>query len=912
MNIYNFMHRSIKFQITFIFALSTLIGYAQPGSIDTTFNITDVGSGAGPDFDILTTSIQNDGKIIIGGNFTSYDESFRLRIARLNTDGSLDTSFNPGTGADLSISTTTIQSDGKIIIGGDFTSYNGIAINRIARLNMDGSLDTSFNSGTGAISGVRIISIQSDGKIIIGGDFTSYNGTARSRIARLNTDGSLDTTFNSGTGPNSVLRAISIQSDGKIIIGGTFTSYNGTARNRIARLNTDGSLDVSFNPGTGVNNQLYTLSIQSDGKILIGGDFTSYNGTGRNRIARLNTDGSLDASFNIGTGASSFVLSTSLQGDGKIIIGGNFISFNGTARNRIARLNADGSLDASFNIGTGASSFVYSTSLQGDGKIIICGIFFSYNGTDRNGIARINTDGSLDTNFNPGTGANGIVQTISIQSDGKILIGGDFTSYNGTGRNGIARLNTDGSLDASFNIGTGASSFVYSTSLQGDGKIIIGGNFFSFNGTARNRIARLNADGSLDASFNPGTGANDVVQAISIQSDGKIIIGGVFTRFNGTVRNRITRLNTDGSLETSFNPGTGANGEVRAICIQSDGKSIIVGSFRFYNGTGRNRIARLHTDGSLDGSFNPGIGANNGVFTISIQSDGKFIIGGNFTSYNGTRKNRVTRILSVCNAPTVPTLTATSLVNCGVKSNTLSIASGNLNNATNWQWYIGSCGGNSAGTGASVSVDPLTTTTYYARGEGGCVTPSSCGIITITVNPVPTTPIIGGVSDFCPSSLATLNTGSYSGYQWSTGATTPAITVNTAGPYTVTVSNEFGCTDTASTLLAPCFLTLNLKAYLQGFYTGNGLMNAVLDPVNQPTTCDSIMVELHRSVAPFDVIFSLSGIISTSGTGTFPFAGSVYGSSYYIVVKHRNSLESWSKNPVLFDTSNVGYDFSVP
>ena len=211
------------------------------------------------------------------------------------TSGTIDLTFNPGAGATGSVETTSIQSDGKIIIGGNFPSYNGTARNRIARLNTDGTLDTSFNPGTGADNGgftnsVRTTSIQSDGKIIIGGTFTSYNGIARNNIARLNTDGTLDATFNPGTGADGGggVWTTSIQSDGKIIIGGFFTSYNGIARNRIARLNTDGALDTSFNPGAGANDNVKTTSIQSDGQLIIGGQFTSYDGIARNYIARIN------------------------------------------------------------------------------------------------------------------------------------------------------------------------------------------------------------------------------------------------------------------------------------------------------------------------------------------------------------------------------------------------------------------------------------------------------------------------------------------------------------------------------------------------------------------------------------------------------------------------------------------------
>lgn len=372
--------------------------------------------------------------------------------------GTLDPTFNPGTGANNYVLTTAIQSDGKIIIGGGFETYNGTAINRIARVNTDGSLDATFNVGTGVNNNVNTIAIQSDGKIIIGGFFATYNGTARNCIARLNTDGSLDATFNAGTGPNYAVQTAAIQNDGKIIIGGNFTSYNGTARNHIARINSDGSLDATFNPGTGTNNDVETTAIQSDGKILIGGHFATYNGTVINRIARINPDGSLDATFNVGTGANDVVYTTTIQSDGKIIIGGEFYTYNGTARNRIARLNTDGSLDFSFNVGTGANNYVWTTTIQSDGKIIIGGDFAIYNGTAINRIARINTDGSIDATFNPGTGANSFVFTTAIQSDGKIIIGGDYTDYNGINRNKVARIFACSALPAQPGILSGATT----------------------------------------------------------------------------------------------------------------------------------------------------------------------------------------------------------------------------------------------------------------------------------------------------------------------------------------------------------------------------------------------------------------------------------------------------------------------
>ncbi len=351
-----------------------------------------------------------------------------------------------------------------------------------------GSNDPFFNPGSGANNYLRTISIQSDGKIIIGGFFTSYDGIARNHIARLNVDGSLDDTFNPGTGANGIVNATVIQSDGKIIIAGSFSSYNGTTRNRVARLNTDGSLDDTFNQGTGADSEVAAMAIQNDDKVIIVGFFTSYDGVYRIFVARLNTDGGLDTTFVPGIDYDINPFATVIQSDGKILIGGN----NGSAINRITRLNTDGSLDASFNPGTGTDHHVMAISIQSDNKIIIGGAFTNYNGTNINRIARLNTDGSIDDSFNPGTGPDHIVYSLATQSDGKIIVGGVFDNYNGTARNSIARLNSDGSLDEGFNSGTGESfDYVWTTAIQSDGKIIIGGRFTSYNGKDRNRIARI-------------------------------------------------------------------------------------------------------------------------------------------------------------------------------------------------------------------------------------------------------------------------------------------------------------------------------------------------------------------------------------------------------------------------------------
>ncbi len=371
----------------------------------------------------------------------------------------------------------------------------------------DGGLDPSFNPGIGASSAVFAAALQPNGKVLIGGTFTSYNGTARTRIARVNPDGGLDTTFDPGSGATNDIYAVIVQPDGKVLIAGFFTLYNGTLRNRIARLNADGSLDTSFNPGFGPNFQVLTAALQPDGKILIGGSFTTYGGVTRNRIARVNSDGSLDAAFNPGVGADNAPRSIAIQPDGKVLIAGQFTSIDGSSRNRVARLNPDGSLDASFNPGSGADGPIYSVVRQPDGKVLIGGFFFAYNGIACSCIARLNADGSLDVGFDPGSGPNNQVDTLALQSDGRILLGGQFTLCNGVSRVRVARLETSGSVDASFNPGSGANSNVRNFCLQPDNAAIITGVFTVYNGASRSCIARIFGSSAPVAFCNPGTGS---------------------------------------------------------------------------------------------------------------------------------------------------------------------------------------------------------------------------------------------------------------------------------------------------------------------------------------------------------------------------------------------------------------------
>ena len=816
------------------------------GTMDGTFNI-----GVGSNDVVSSSIIQADGKILIGGAFTTYNNDTTCNhLARLNTDGTIDTTFHIGKGLNSEVYTIALQNDGKILIGGFFTYYDTINVNYICRLNSNGSLDTTFNYlGTGANHLVRKIGIQSDGRILVAGDFTNYNGTVINNFVRLNASGTVDGSFNTGTGPNNNVVSFTIQADSKIVIAGNFTSYNGTLSNYLARINANGTIDGSFNIGTGANNTVYSVGLQTDGKILIAGYFSMYNGISMYRLARLNTTGVLDNTFALLDGIAGNIYAMTLQNDGKILIGGTFTRYNNTTAKYITRINTDGSIDNQYKkYGTGANDYIQKIAIQSDDKILVGGQFSIYNDSLINRIVRINGDGSFDTSFHCGLGFNNVVIEILVQPDGKILIGGSFTSYNGVLASRLIRLNTDGTIDTSFNAGTGPNFGGCKMALQPDGKILIGGNFSSYNGTLINNFARLNANGTLDLTFNTGTGPDSMVNEISLQPDGKILIAGViFTSYNGININRFARINSNGSLDGSFITGTGPNSDISSIKIQSNGKILIAGSFDFYNGSFCKKIARLNTNGTIDPTFNVGLGANSSITSLIIQSDGKIIIGGCFSTYNGVNskqvavlnsngtmntsfnsgtgvgtscittmlmqsdhkiviagdflsynsigRNRIARIGGFCVIDNTPVSNHTL---CSGSTTSLIVSGlGTIN------WFAAPTSTNVLSTGIAFITPTLSVGnyTYYAE-SSICAVSGQRAAITVNVLSLPNI-LISSSSTACLGSSAIVVANGANTYTWNTGATTSSISVipSVSTIYSVSGTDINNCISTKTVVI---------------------------------------------------------------------------------------------------------------
>lgn len=717
---------------------NVVLRYNTNGTLDNTFD----GDGMAGLYGLTPRSmaVGSDGKIVVGGYVGSNND---YAVVRLNSDGTVDNTFDGDGRAVTAIGSTTdqinsvaIQADGKIVVAGN-TSNGSNYDWAIVRYNTNGSLDNTFD-GDGKLiitfgSGddeAKAVAIQSDGKIVVAGYGTIAN--AECAVARLNTDGTFDNTFDSDgkviTSINTLfeqLSSIIIQPDGKIVAGGA-AYIGGYTDLLLIRYNSNGSLDVSFDtdgyittPIGSFGDEINSLTIQADGKLVAAGyagagsyidSYTArfntngsldntYDGDGKKMVAlsasddqyvgvvmqsgkivavgyalltnfdiiitRYNSDGTLDNTFN-GTGQvnSSYggsneqLLSMAIQPNGKLVVAGTTTVTNNDFV--VARYNSDGSADNTFdgdgrvvtNLGSGNDQAL-AVAVQPDGKIIAAGYFNNGSNNDF-ALVRYNTDGSLDNTFSgdgiatTAIGASGDqINAIAIQPDGKIVAVG--TAFMANNDFAVARYNTDGTLDASFDgdgivtTAVGASTDqAYGVVLQPDGKIVVVGS--SSNDFA---VVRYNTDGSIDLTFDtdgkvttPIGASTDIATGVALQTNGKIVVGGYANM--GTVDFAVARYNTDGSLDATFD-GDGktttaiglSTDQANAIDIASDGKIILAG----YSNNGLNNdfaLVRYNTDGSPDLTFGVGGEATFDLYTGAADAAAAAKISGSLVYLGGT------------------------------------------------------------------------------------------------------------------------------------------------------------------------------------------------------------------------------------------------------------------------------------
>lgn len=617
----------------------SLLRFNPDGSLDNTFKSTEGKYG-----NIKQVQVDTDNKIYTVAGST---------ISRLNANGvpeSFSRSYNNSTIA------FKVDGNGNIIIG----AYGPEREQQVFKINPVNYPASGYNPGYNNFDcDINSVDIQSDGKILVGGSFSSYGSkytsyTSVNRLLRLNPNGSHDTSFACpelvgeylGSCYNPKVTAVLEQPDGKILVGGIFPPYNGAPSRNLIRLNSDGTIDNTFVTGTGTNAGINAISLRSNGNILISASNVSPQNSFQPLVYntfKVNTFFELDSKGKLLHGA------TSSRIDVKKIIKGSNGNFNiiGESRSPYHRglkaISNNGSLLVNTNLFGGfdnkpegwsgqlKASSCKDGVIQPDGKIILVGDFDKYNDILADGLVRLNSDYTIDTSFNIGQSfgsksGDPSIRSVALQQDGKILVGGYFDTYRGTPVTGkIVRLNTNGELDTTFSYSNNNGDAPFQIEVQTDGKVLV--NVFG--------LLRLNSDGTLDTSFNPDPYPG-YFSKFALLADGKILI---------PHNTKIQRINSDGSIDTSFNSAdfdlTGSN----SFAIQADGKILCVGRISPYNISGGKGLFRLNSDGTLDPAFNVGTGFNADVVSVFVDPDGKILVGGAFTNYNGAWCNGTIRLL---------------------------------------------------------------------------------------------------------------------------------------------------------------------------------------------------------------------------------------------------------------------------
>jgi uncharacterized delta-60 repeat protein len=622
----------------------------------------------------LTAAVlQPDGKLLVAGSFDVFHGRARSGVARLEATGELDETFAFSGGVLGKVNTMSIQADGKVLVGGAFQVGPAPAQRNLLRLSPSGAIDPAFRP---AIDGrtecqVRVIRLLADGRIAIGGDFDRVGDASRRGVAVLHADGSLDKTFDPGAGvedPFGWVEDLLPTAAGGLLVAGGFAKFDGRARSGLVELDAAGAVSETFVPHLDWQfgwPKVTAIRRQEDGLLLIAGQFDGVNEQSRITMARLTPDGALDEDFKVGgdflgpdlSPVRDFVLLP----EGRILVAGDFLGIGDVPRPGLMRLDRDGSIDPGFDLpegliwadGSAGWASVVAVQPGGDG-IVVLGGFDRIGGVSRHLLGRVSADGVADTSFSKEgrlVERSGKVNAIAGLADGSVYAGGDFERVNGIDRHGLARIDALGGLDATFDAGLAPGSVVNALAVQPDGKLLVGGRFSEVHGEIHVNLLRFDETGAADPTFVENNPGGDVT-CLALGPDGQIAIGGPFDVAGGLARSRIAVLDAGGTVDPGFAPDLSHvrdAPEVDCLLYQSNGLLVVGGHFDHVNGDPRANMARLRTDGSIDPAFDPDLrfdGDLSRVLALVADPVGRILVGGTFEWVNGQARPGIARLES--------------------------------------------------------------------------------------------------------------------------------------------------------------------------------------------------------------------------------------------------------------------------
>jgi uncharacterized repeat protein (TIGR01451 family) len=535
-----------------------------------------------------------------------------------------------------SVAAIVRQPDGGIVIGGNFRSVNGVARANLARLRPDGTLDPDWNPG--ANNGVSLLASDASGAIYAGGGFTQIGGVARARLARLAGSGSGAVDPGWAPQPNDQVFALALDPAGPVFVGGAFTSIGGAARAGLAKLSASGSgaADANWNPAP---NGLVTDMQMGTGALFVAGSFTSVGTQARAGLARLDTGGTgaADASWNPAPAGNVFALALGPGGD--LFVGGNFSSIGGAPRSNLAKLSPGGAGSADPAWNPAPNNPVGLLAFDAAGALYAKGSFNQIAGQTRSFVAKLSSSGAAvaDPGFNP-TGSSG-ASALVIGAAGQVHVGGSDFVVNGSGRAGLVTLDASGALQPAIDVETAGE--VRALARQSDGGVVLGGQFRRAGALRRDNLARLRPDGTLDPDFDPSFDRQ--VSGLTVDANDSIFVAGPFTRVDGVARNDIAKLSANGELDTGWSSSPG--GFVNSMSLDGNGSLFLAGSFSVVGSSPRNGLAKLSAStGALDPVWNPE--ATGFVARVVSDGNGSVYVGGGFGAVGGATRAGIAKLAS--------------------------------------------------------------------------------------------------------------------------------------------------------------------------------------------------------------------------------------------------------------------------
>ncbi|HXI51135.1 MAG TPA: hypothetical protein VNH84_06510, partial [Candidatus Saccharimonadales bacterium] len=618
------------------------------GASDTSFTSTANPPFSNDSSEVEAVALLPGGRILIGGRFTAVRGVRRVGLACLEPDGTLTSAFSGVFTNVAVVNALAVTPDGKVILAGMFNVIAGVPCGGIARLNADGTLDPGFHSDlqpetmSGQTPALNALAIRDDGSTVIGGNFSSVSGFPRGAVAQLHGDPPAPPVITTQPVSQTVAEGRGVS----LFVSGAYSSAT-EHQWQLAGTNLPGAIHpaLELRDVRQADAGDYTLVLRN-----ASGSVTSEVATLTVTAAAAGV-GKTDLDFGRGAGVDGAVACSVATLDGKVIIAGLFRHVHGVPRTFIARLHTDGSLDESFDAGPIQLGLparyglgIVAMAADNQGRVYLGGSFTNIQGAMRRGIARLNPSGQLDTTYAAGTGADATVLDLALQPNGTLFIGGEFLSVEGTQRLGIARLDSAGHLDPSFApvIPITASTVVYALGLQTGGGILASGDLLSLTG---GHLVRFKQNGATDTAFTPGISIERAPRALTVEpASGRVYLTMGPIIVAGGLGERILGLNSNGSLIASFRPDGYALGSVRRLALDGCGRLLVGTTSTNVNGLRRTHLARILPDGNLDPEFNPTLDGTVTSILPRPWDDSVFVAGG-FSFANGVRRRGFAQLL---------------------------------------------------------------------------------------------------------------------------------------------------------------------------------------------------------------------------------------------------------------------------